>query len=65
MQQNLEQVCSECNKAITWDEYVVNWASCSDCFNTSYEEYLRKTRFKRFWFWLKGLFKRESRDWPL
>lgn len=63
MQQNLEQVCAECNKLIAWDEYVVNWTSCSECFDKNYEEYLHKTRWRRRWEWFKGLFKRESLDW--
>jgi hypothetical protein len=33
--------CPLCGKEISFDEYMVYWASCSDCFNAHYEEYLR------------------------
>lgn len=32
--------CSECGKEISEDEYVVNWSSCSQCFDKGYEEYM-------------------------
>lgn len=31
--------CNQCGKVISDDEYVVNWGSCSDCFNTFYLNY--------------------------
>jgi uncharacterized CHY-type Zn-finger protein len=33
------QECGECLKKITWDEYVVNWGSCSDCFDEHLNKY--------------------------
>jgi hypothetical protein len=33
--------CDICNKEICDDEFVVNWGSCSDCFNFNYERYLQ------------------------
>lgn len=32
--------CGLCGKGITDDEYVVNWGSCSDCFDKGYIIYL-------------------------
>ncbi len=37
----LDETCGMCGKAITYDEYVVNWGSCNECFDADYEEYLR------------------------
>ena len=34
--------CPLCHKVISDDEYVVNWASCSDCFDAGYERYLKE-----------------------
>ena len=33
--------CGECEKEISWDEYVVNWGSCSDCFDAHVNAYFR------------------------
>lgn len=35
------QNCAECGKEISWDEYVVNWTSCSDCFDSHVEKYFK------------------------
>lgn len=32
--------CNSCAKLISDDEYVVNWGSCSDCFDAYYLLYL-------------------------
>lgn len=37
-----EHQCYICKTWVLWDEWVVNWGSCSECFNTHYEEYLRE-----------------------
>lgn len=34
-------ICFKCKKEISDDEYVVNWGSCSECFDASYDEYLK------------------------
>ena len=36
--------CPFCHKDISDDEYVVNWASCSECFDAGYEQYLKEQR---------------------
>jgi hypothetical protein len=38
--QPLDQKCWECGKAITDDEWVVNWGSCSECFSAAFQKYL-------------------------
>lgn len=35
-------ICSLCGKAISEDEYVVHWGDCGECFDKSYEAYLRE-----------------------
>jgi hypothetical protein len=40
----LAEICRECGKAITDDEWVTNWMSCSECMNKSLEEYARTAR---------------------
>lgn len=32
--------CFQCGKEISDDEYVVNWGSCSKCFDANYQKYL-------------------------
>lgn len=32
--------CYECGKEIPDEEWVVNWGSCSECFDKHYQEYL-------------------------
>lgn len=39
MQDDDLQECGECLKKITWDEYIVNWGSCSDCFDEKLNKY--------------------------
>lgn len=36
-----EQNCHQCGKQIPDDEWVVNWGSCSDCFDYDYKVYLQ------------------------
>lgn len=31
--------CRECGKVISDDEYVVNWGSCNECFDSMYNTY--------------------------
>ena len=38
--EELTEKCALCGKAITDSEYVVNWASCAECFDKHYQEYL-------------------------
>jgi hypothetical protein len=37
--------CSMCGKTIGDDEYVVNWGSCSVCFNQDYDDYIRSQKW--------------------
>lgn len=34
------ELCAICKKAITDDEWVVNWTYCADCFDKNYQDYL-------------------------
>jgi hypothetical protein len=45
-------ICHQCQKVISEHEYVVNWGSCSECFDKDYTDYLRRTRWQRRWRWL-------------
>ena len=40
MNDPLDEKCAFCQKAISADEYVVNWGSCGPCFDASYEKFL-------------------------
>jgi hypothetical protein len=40
MVNELTQRCGVCKKAICDDEYVVNWGSCNECMDKSFDEYL-------------------------
>lgn len=51
--------CFECGKAISSDEFVVNWGSCSDCFDASYIKYMHDTRWRRRWNQFIGFFKKD------
>lgn len=48
MQRKLTEVCPLCGKEISEDEYVVNWAACSNCFDAGYLAYenARRERMK-------------------
>lgn len=49
METDLTDTCWECGKRITADEAVVNWLSCSECWDADYAKYRRKNWLKIWW----------------
>lgn len=60
METDLTDICWECGKRITADEAVVNWLSCSECFDKSVREYQRKNWLKNLWIQTVSRFKRDQ-----
>ncbi len=60
METDLTDVCWECGKRITADEAVVNWMSCSECFDDNVRQYNKKNWLKNFWFRIRSLFVKDQ-----
>lgn len=52
-----DQPCNNCGKIISDDEWVVNWGSCSECFDRHYKRYMFWANLRDFarklMFWRK------------